>query len=330
MLEIPKYKTFEEKSKNFNIIKIDNIDDFEFVYKNLSKFKGIYRGVKSSSYKIYTSKQREFFKNSNNKNYIRVLKENKYLQEYFRLAKIPKTDLSYYSILQHYGKPTPLIDFSFNFSVALFFGMEKISNKKTTSLTELDNYFSLYFISKEDLDIIDVSSLLRNISEYNTKTNEYFQNYEDYSQEKILEGAYGLFYINSRKVYFLYYEDSYSDIVNIYNNQRILMQEGVFIFNDLNQYSLEEALKIFLQEELSESQHSPWDDGDTNRPDIRKALLDIKEYYDNLEKIQNKLQENIITSFEINKSLIKDIRNLISLPEKDYIYFDIEKILEKV
>jgi hypothetical protein len=329
-MNIPKYNTFEEKSKHFNIVKIDNIDDFATIYQKQIALKGIYRGVNSSLYKIYTSKQREYFNKSSNKEYLALLKSNKYIQEYFRLANIPKTELSYYSILQHYGKPTPLIDFSNNLSIALFFAMDSIKKTLSNNSTELDNYFSLFFISDSDIELIDASSHLKGVSEYNRQANDYFQNYEDYSSEKILEGTEMLFSINSRKVYFLRQDGSYRKIVNVNNNHRILMQEGVFIFNNLNQYPLEESIKLFLKEEIELSRLSPWDDMDWNRPDVQEALHNDEVYVKKLKTIQKRLNENIITSFEINKRIIKDIGKIVTIPDKDFIYFDINKELDKI
>lgn len=329
-MDTPKYNTFDEKSKHFNIVKIDNIDDFKSFYEKQKLLKGVYRGVSSSLYKIYTSKQREYFNSTSNKDYIASLKKNKYIQEFFRFANIPKTELTYYSILQHYGKPTPLIDFSYNFSVALFFAMERISRTQSTNSTGFDNYFSLFFISDSDLDLIDASSQLKGASKYNMKNNDYFQNYEDYSYEKILEGTDSLINISLRDVYFLRHDESYRRIVNVNNNNRIIMQEGVFLFNNLKQYPLEESLKRFLKEEIRLSRNSPWDDMDLNRPDVQESLRQDQEYLNNLKKTQEKLKKNIITSFEINKILINDIEKVVSIPDRDYIYFDIKRELDKI
>ena len=75
-MDIPSYKNFEEKSKHLNIVKIDNLIDFEVFCERQQKLKVIYRGVSSSSYKIYTIKQREYFIESKNKNYIEPLNVN--------------------------------------------------------------------------------------------------------------------------------------------------------------------------------------------------------------------------------------------------------------
>lgn len=329
-MEIPEYKTFKEKSKNFNLVRIDNIKDFSDICENHKKLKGIYRGVNSSSFKIFTSKQREYFFNTNNKDYLESLKANKYLQEYFRLAEIPKTDLSYYSILQHYGKPTPLIDFTNNFSVALFFALDSINWGITKNASELDNYFSLFFISDSDIELIDATSQLKEAANYNNISHDYFKNYEDYSYDKSMQTINRRLYINSKDVYFLKHDESFKKIVNINNNHRILMQEGVFVHNDLKQYPLEEALKEFLKEEIELNRYSPWDDMDHNKPDVQDAIQQNMEYSEQLRKTEKKLNENIITSFEINKKIVNDIERVIFIPDKDFIYFDIKESLDNL
>jgi len=55
----------------------------------------------------------------------------------------------------------------------------------------------------------------------------------------------------------------------------------------------------------------------------------LTEYIENLKSSQERLEKNIITSYEINKSLIDDIKNSVKIPDKKMMYFDIEKILNE-
>jgi len=235
------------------------------------------------------------------------------------LARIPKTELSYYSILQHYGKPTPLIDFTFNFLIALFFSLEHIDRNISKDITEMDNYFSIFFINEKDINLIDTSEQLNAVAKFNELSNDYFRIYEDYSEQKVLEGTDRIRKINSREVFFLRHNETYKKIVDINNNQRIIVQEGAFVYNDFEYYPLEEALKLFLQEEIEVSRVSPWDDMDLNNPLIRERFDEHEKYAQNLRKIQGRLSNNIITCFEINKRLINEIKKVIPIPGNEFV-----------
>ncbi len=56
-------------------------------------------------------------------------------------------ELTYLIYEQHFGVPTPLLDFTFNPYVALFFAINNITY--TPSNNEIDNYLSLYWTCKE-------------------------------------------------------------------------------------------------------------------------------------------------------------------------------------
>lgn len=329
-MEIPKYNTFTEKSNNFRIEKVDNIDRFTEIYNEHKHSKGIYRGINSSSFKIYSSLQREFILTGNNKDYLTALKSNQYVLEYFKLANIPQTDLSFYSILQHFGKPTPIIDFTKNFSKALFFSLDKVSGEINS---ELDNYVSLFFISTNDFDLISIVNLLSHISNWYNKFEILTQSYEDYSPQKALEFSEKHFNIVNEGVFLLEENDNYKDIVDIKNNHRIIIQEGVFISNQYKYDKLkplEESLKLFLEEESKLSYYSPWDELPMYIPENKKRVEEYEEYVDKVKSYQKRLEKNILVSYEINKLLIDDIRNKFDIPNNDLIYFDLEKIIDKI
>lgn len=65
------------------------------------------------------------------------------LAKVFKYYKLhyTQTDFPTLSILQHYGAPTPLIDFTYNLDVALYFATEFC--KPSNSSNPLDHYFRL-------------------------------------------------------------------------------------------------------------------------------------------------------------------------------------------
>ncbi|MCH5263697.1 MAG: FRG domain-containing protein [Lachnospiraceae bacterium] len=114
----------------------------------------IFRGVREARYKLFTSVQREWITNGLGRHMtinqlvnslIRDMRQNRALNDYFALMNIVQTDFLYLSLLQHYSAPTPLLDFTHNHRVALYFATAGL----TTAYTEndIDDYFSLYYFN---------------------------------------------------------------------------------------------------------------------------------------------------------------------------------------
>lgn len=329
-MNIPTYQTFEEKAEHFKQIQIDSYKDFKDVFERHSTSLGIYRGITSSSYKIFSSKQREFFKEGSNFDYISLIERNEIIQEYFRLANIPKTELSYLSLLQHYGKPTPYIDFTRNFSKALFFALDGVDLK--VQAQSINNYFTIFFISTEDFQLLDASEQFEGGARVNSVFDEFLKNYEDYSKDRVLRETENLVKICLWGVFGIQDTSKIKDFIEISNNHRIIMQEGVFIHNEYKGdrlLPLEESLKAFLKNESRSNYYSIWDEMDIYRPDVEKNIQEYEYYIDNVKRIQERLEQNIIVSYEINKELIPEIQSKIKMPSKELMYMDLKEILEK-
>lgn len=329
-MNIPTYKTFEEKAEHFKQIQIDSYKDFKDVYDKHSTSLGVYRGITSSSYKIFSSKQREFFNKGSNFDYISLIEQNDIIQEYFRLANIPKTELSYLSLLQHYGKPTPYLDFTKNFSKGLFFALDGVELKKDAQ--DINNYVTIFFISTEDFQLLNASEQFEGGAKANSVFDEFFKNYEDYSKDKVLRETESLVKIWLWDVFGIQGTSKIKDFIEISNNHRIIMQEGVFIHNEYKENKLlplEESLKTYLKEESLRNYYSTWDDMDINRPDVHEKIREHKDYIDDVKRKQARLEENIIVSYEINKELVPEIQSKIKTPSKELMYMDLKEILEK-
>ena len=173
-MELPTYKSLEEKKSNFTFYKqIDNPNNLKYYLKELERlphtFKRwgidrrepacIFRGVKEAKYKLYTSAQREWIKGDLSKKLgedgfadfvdrvLYQLKKDTRLRNYLKTRGIIQNDMFLLSLLQHYGAPTPLLDFTYDREVALFFatrGDEKSQSDKTRETIEIDEYFSIY------------------------------------------------------------------------------------------------------------------------------------------------------------------------------------------
>lgn len=163
-MEIPAYNNQEEKKGFFSLKIIDTDEQLCNLMKTLPKSyhekEGIWRGLPESSYKLYNSLQRENLgsKNLNSiENVIKAIVNSTNLLVNWNKGLIIKYFSNYgieevpiyakLSILQHFGCETPLLDWTRNPNVALFFAT--LSQSKSQIKNSIDNYFSIYFIKKE-------------------------------------------------------------------------------------------------------------------------------------------------------------------------------------
>lgn len=157
-MQLDTYKTLAEKEEAFitGYKRIENSDEFDEWYENLSKKHKIFRGLNEAKYKNYTSAQRHYIENDLEKKGINVndfikeeLKQIKQvykglLKNYYNLLEINENDLLYLSFLQHYTGASPLLDFSANVDKALFFMLDEHDSSEN-STNNIDKYFSLYY-----------------------------------------------------------------------------------------------------------------------------------------------------------------------------------------
>ena len=188
---LPTYKSLEEKKEYFyykepeQVNTIDEFKDrFEQLEAGIPQFNPYYsrefsllcntatvfRGQNEAKYKLYTSAQREWIIEEWNKQLgedgfiefvqqliLQLKKANgiNSLSNYFESMGATETDLFLLSFLQHYRTPTPLLDFTYNKDLALFFAMDgSVFNKQ--GVDDLDNYFSIYALPARSIFSIDL------------------------------------------------------------------------------------------------------------------------------------------------------------------------------
>ena len=170
-MKLEEYANLSEKNSFFDMTTIDTYKGFDDVYQTLKSDNVIFRGVNEAKYKLYTSAQREWIINEYEKqginytsfiqsqlNYIRGFS---IISQYYKSLNVNENDLLYICLLQHYGAPSPLLDFTYDLDIALYFALDKI--KTASSNIDIDNYFSLYLIDKNQCgkELVDIVLMLK-------------------------------------------------------------------------------------------------------------------------------------------------------------------------
>ncbi len=326
---LPTYNNLEEKSKLFRIEYINTEKEFDVFFDTHTISNGIYRGINSSQYKIYTSLQRSIITNDlqsvNYNDYIEKVIQHKNLKKYFENFKIPLSKLSILSYIQHYGGPSPLLDFTYNIKNALYFAVENLPVKHEEK-NNINDFFSVFFINQGDIELLEISRVFESLKEQKELGKKIFSGYDDYSDDLLVSHIDKMLDINTLDVFLIDNNLNFTDVYNTYNNIRIISQEGLFINNSHNTRPLEENLRVFFQE-ATQYQVSPWDDIDT--PQAEKINAEYEEQLKINRKYQERLKSNIITSFEINKSLASYIKEKIKINKED-IYPNSEDIIKNI
>jgi hypothetical protein len=254
MTALTHYTSLHEKDNFFQTgsAVINSIQDFESTLKYLESIpqgQFIFRGLKEAKYKLYTTSQRKFIdintciKRSSYKTFILneinnfLASEHKELQEYLVNAKISNDNyLAFLSIMQHYGRSTPCLDFSADPLVALFFAFKDTS---PVCETQIEEYVSLYSLSREF-------------------SAQYFFNLgktmiEGFMFKKIFKNEKSNFNLNSRIPFDILFGFDLPICIDITtnscfnfktrNNQRLIKQKGLLLFNPDPILSLEELSK---------------------------------------------------------------------------------------
>lgn len=316
MADLQTYSTLDEKrqyfgngeKKSFKIKTKDELEkwfeDVESTSKNIeiSKTALIYRGMTEAKHKLYTSAQQIWIKNEMQQwakmsffefviELVKRAKKNNLIKKVFDCYKYSSDEREFpiLSILQHYGAPTPLMDWTYNNNVAFYFATDNII-KKESPKNEIDDYFSIYRIDKrkhkEFQNVIDfvgdenypgLSSFSNFGKEDNANSNSIFF-ISDF--EKVIEN-----FGDAPEIVTELLVKTKKPVTSIYN-QNIIPQEGLFIFNPFCKKTLEEIFKVDFNKNGWNLELTPFDCFNLHK--------DLAEY----------LKRKINIKYQINKSLL--------------------------
>ncbi len=264
LMIIETYKNLEEKSNFFDCITINSKEEFEELahYWTDSKerpsldtgSKYIFRGLTEAKHKLFNSAQRywigEELSNlgSNYQEFIQSLIDNaktyqaNLLVKYYNAFGHPAYDLSILSFLQHYGAPTPLLDFTYKFDSAAFFATDGLIHNPSS---DIDNYCSIYSIDTE-LTARIFPSIIDHISSSLSQIEDILERNKDKNIDTsiVLENIEGLKFKAFQGLMLFhipgYVPDGYSfelkgvpnfKLVLNQHNLNIINQAGLFVFN---------------------------------------------------------------------------------------------------
>lgn len=344
---LPQYKSFQEKnsffkpSLHYKDNKISDTKMFDAWYKDFSrpynhptaKFDFFFRGMKEAKYKLFNSAQREWLQHNidawgNTPDYlafirklIREAKQQKIFEKvlaYHQINYDNEADFPILSILQHYGAPTPLMDWSYNLDVALYFATEGVNTAAASE--DINGYFSIYVIKKTSQ-----SGGLKNIFEYskrdlpslnhfhnfkfspNSKTNFvcYISDFEDNKQKAPTLKTNIPSQQTARK----------QRPLTTYYNHNIIPQEGFFIFNPYPDKPLEECFshtsRMNATEKIGQLNLAPFlcynirkDLADYIRRKIKFKGVDNAYIYPELRKFADKVKEEVLNN-EVQERLLE-------------------------
>lgn len=160
---ISEYKSTLQKNNSFVQENIDTEEQFDRVYEEFKDKKNtLFRGQREAKWRLYCSLHQKWLKNrlfESENSYSDLLKKivengratySKQIEKLLNSHNIDTlNDVAVLGFLQHHSCPTPLLDWSYSFKVALYFGIDGLTFNPGTR--EIDEYFSIYYIDEEDL-----------------------------------------------------------------------------------------------------------------------------------------------------------------------------------
>lgn len=161
---VSEYESTLQKSNSFDQDNIDTVEQFDKIYEEYKAKKDfLFRGQREAKWRLYSALQRHWIINklfdkvgsyqlllekmvANGRDNFNV----KYLSALGEKNEDADNDIAVLGFLQHHGCPTPLLDWTYKFQNALYFGLDGLESKERKR--EIDDYFSVYFIEEKNFE----------------------------------------------------------------------------------------------------------------------------------------------------------------------------------
>lgn len=265
---VSEYKSLVQKSFCFDQYTIDTKEQFDEIYEKYKTSEEIlFRGQREASWRLYGRLQRQWIVDKlYEKGYSyqellsKLIADGKadFEEVILGILEVHHIDvinnISVLGFLQHHGCPTPLLDWTYKFQTALYFGLDKL--EENTGPREIDNYFSVYFINQKDmegggmrqvmddsLDVLDKEHSAEMIAKYAKDEAQRVEMTEHFNGRKIFDkdripGSGMIEYVTRVEHMVEFPLSFFSDkdantgfIFSLNNSKNILNQSGVFVWN---------------------------------------------------------------------------------------------------
>lgn len=277
MANLSSYTSKEIKDTNYvQCIYVDTQQDLDAAIQSIRAHETdfLYRGIYDASYQMYTSSQRLWIQGQprmkrlgipDYHNTIQMLINLTYslseVKQYMQQQNIDYNEFFIMALMQHFGAPAPMLDFSNTLFKGLFFSVDNMPQWTDTGSNNLDDYISLYYIPR-NIDWVDctiqkvMESAAQNIERM---INDYQQNHHSMPNTVAVENdirylLYRQFHPSLSNISFLPVGGPNTGIVNInipvlgfqcnYQiiNSRLVSQDGMFVFNNTDDIPLVELM----------------------------------------------------------------------------------------
>ena len=260
------YNSLWEKKQFYNFTIINTEEDFNNIFPNIidNQSNYVFRSVNEAKFKLYSSAQRQWIWNdlsnkyTSYKDYINSfivnVQSHQHIVSFFHSNHIPLNDFVILALLQHYSQPSPLVDFTYNPLLSLFFAFDNI--KPGTTGNEIDNYVSLYrlkythpcFCSIQDVNVHGANTLSYALRNLNIPLDQI-------DTSKVLFDIQNLTYNEYADIGIILIHGDKMGITNIqipalgftctYNitNPNLRNQEGLFMLNTTEDIPLEDLIR---------------------------------------------------------------------------------------
>jgi pyruvyltransferase len=320
--QLPQYISFVDKEQHYYCNEyIKTEAELDRMIQRLQPIEDalLFRGLNDARFKMFASSQRHWLQRTDwlarlgEQGYYdfieKLIRRTEQLQEvmlYMQHQGVHNNDMYLLALMQHFGVPTPMIDFSENLMTGLFFATDMMEEWENSGRESLGDYVSLYYIAKGfDWVSATVQSMMK---ETELKLQAMLETYDQpYNAEETKKDIDHLLYRQFRL------DNRNSDItfipvggpslgrvtVNIPTlglacdyeiiNDRIVRQQGMFIMNNTEQEPLVEVM---------------------NKQSQQKMFCCVNIHKNLVKYIQNKLNDMGYTHDTVYQNHLSDVQML--------------------